>query len=54
MGDKHVQVTETIAAEPAQLYDMVADLTKMGQWSPETVGGKWVGDVHADRQLSGG
>jgi len=43
MGDKHVQVTETIAAEPAQLYDMVADLTKMGQWSPETVGGKWVG-----------
>lgn len=30
-----------IAASPEQLYDMVADITRMGEWSPEATGGAW-------------
>ena len=43
MGEKYLEVSETVAAAPVALYDMVADLTKMGQWSPENCGGKWTG-----------
>ncbi|MBV8159349.1 MAG: SRPBCC family protein [Acidimicrobiia bacterium] len=32
-----------IAAPPERLYDMVSDLSRMGEWSPENQGGKWVG-----------
>jgi uncharacterized protein YndB with AHSA1/START domain len=32
-----------IAAPPERLYEMVADLSRMGEWSPENQGGKWVG-----------
>jgi uncharacterized protein YndB with AHSA1/START domain len=32
-----------ISAPPERLYDMVSDLSRMGEWSPENQGGKWVG-----------
>jgi uncharacterized protein YndB with AHSA1/START domain len=32
-----------IGAPPERLYDMVSDLSRMGEWSPENQGGKWVG-----------
>lgn len=32
-----------IQAPPERLYDMVSDLGRMGEWSPENQGGKWVG-----------
>ena len=32
-----------IDAPAARLYDMVSDLSRMGEWSPENQGGKWVG-----------
>jgi len=32
-----------IAAPPERLYDMVSDLSRMGEWSPENRGGQWVG-----------
>ena len=32
-----------IGAPPERLYDMVSDLSRMGEWSPENRGGKWVG-----------
>jgi len=32
-----------IAAPPERLYGMVSDLSRMGEWSPENQGGKWVG-----------
>ena len=38
-----VEVEERIAADPDELYALVSDLTKMGSWSPENRGGKWVG-----------
>jgi uncharacterized protein YndB with AHSA1/START domain len=37
-----VQVTETIAADPTSVYDLVADVTRMGQWSPETTSCRWL------------
>ena len=32
-----------IEAPPERLYDMVSDLSRMGEWSPENQGGKWAG-----------
>lgn len=40
-------VTKDIAAPPELLYAMVADLTRMGEWSPENEGGDWLDDVAA-------
>ena len=31
-----------IAAEPERLYDLIADVTQMGRWSPECTGGRWI------------
>lgn len=31
-----------IAASPEVVYAMVADITRMGEWSPEAVGGEWL------------
>lgn len=43
MTDKQVEVSTEIRADADQLYDMVADLANMGQWSPEAQGGRWLG-----------
>jgi hypothetical protein len=32
-----------IAAPPEAVYDLVSDLTRMGEWSPESTGGRWSG-----------
>ena len=31
-----------IDAEPAEVYGLVADVTRMGEWSPETVSAEWL------------
>lgn len=31
-----------IAAPPASVYTLVSDLPRMGEWSPESVGGEWL------------
>lgn len=31
-----------IAATPDQVYDMVSDVTRMGEWSPENLGAEWL------------
>jgi hypothetical protein len=38
-----IEVSEHIAAAPAELYEMVSDLPRMGEWSPENTGGRWSG-----------
>jgi hypothetical protein len=38
-----VQAGEHVAFPPETLYDMIADLPRMGEWSPENNGGEWVG-----------
>lgn len=40
-------VTTHIAAAPEAVYDLVADITRMGQWSPETVSAEWVAGASA-------
>ena len=40
MADK-VAVSREIAAAPEALWDMVSDVTRMGEWSPETTKAEW-------------
>jgi hypothetical protein len=41
--DKRAEASTIIGADAGTLYDLVADLTQMGKWSPEASGGRWVG-----------
>jgi uncharacterized protein YndB with AHSA1/START domain len=34
-----------VAAPPERVYAVVTDVTRMGQWSPETVKCEWLGDA---------
>ena len=36
------QVTVEIAARPDAVYDLIADVTRMGEWSPECVRCRWL------------
>ena len=35
-------MSRVIAASAAEWYDMVSDLRRMGEWSPENRGGAWI------------
>lgn len=35
------QAQTTIASPPERVWEMVTDITRMGEWSPEVTGGKW-------------
>lgn len=37
----------TIAAPPEKVYDLVADVTRMGEWSPECVRAEWLAGATA-------
>ena len=37
-----IEVREHVAAPPGAVYAMVADVTRMGEWSPECVHAEWV------------
>lgn len=37
-----VSVTTHIKASPQAVYDLVSDLPRMGEWSPENTGGRWL------------
>jgi ribosome-associated toxin RatA of RatAB toxin-antitoxin module len=41
-----VSVSRAIAAPPGVLYDLVSDVTRMGEWSPETVSAEWLDGAH--------
>lgn len=32
-----------VAAHPEHVYGLVSDLCRMGEWSPENTGGRWIG-----------
>lgn len=36
------KATVTISAEPEQLWAMITDVTRIGEWSPETERAEWV------------
>src|SRR4051794_6006011 len=40
-----VEVSIDIDAPPERVYDLVADLPNMGEWSPENTGGSWLDGV---------
>jgi uncharacterized protein YndB with AHSA1/START domain len=40
-----VQVARTIAAPPEVVFEAIADITRMGDWSPETVRAEWNDDA---------
>jgi uncharacterized protein YndB with AHSA1/START domain len=42
MAEKFTSTID-IAAPPEKIWSMVSDLPRMGEWSPENVGGKWLG-----------
>lgn len=44
-----VSVVIDIASTPERLYAMVADLPRMGEWSPENQGGEWLDEAAAPK-----
>lgn len=47
-----VTVTREIAAPPEQVWDLVSDMTRMGEWSPEAPGGKWLGGASGPAKVA--
>jgi uncharacterized protein YndB with AHSA1/START domain len=43
---KHGAATVDIAVAPSLVYELVADITRMGEWSPECYRCEWVGEIH--------
>jgi hypothetical protein len=39
----HREASIEINASPEAVYDLVSDLPRMGEWSPENIGGEWQG-----------
>jgi uncharacterized protein YndB with AHSA1/START domain len=42
-GEIMNEATVTIAADPEQVWALVTDIRRMGEWSPENIGGRWLG-----------
>ena len=42
MSTGTASVTITIASPPATVYELVSDVTRYGEWSPENRGGTWL------------
>ena len=38
-----VEVSAEITATAEEVWSLVSDITRMGQWSPENRGGRWIG-----------
>lgn len=43
MPEEDVSVSARISAPAEELYALVSDVTRMGEWSPENTGGRWRG-----------
>jgi uncharacterized protein YndB with AHSA1/START domain len=43
MRQHNVTASVTVAAPPQRVYELVSDLPRMGEWSPENTGGRWLG-----------
>lgn len=49
--NRTIQVERVVSAPPEKLWGLVSDITRMGDWSPETTGAAWSGG--ADRPAVG-
>jgi hypothetical protein len=43
MAETVVTVERDVGAPAEEVWAMVSDVTRMGEWSPENTGGEWVG-----------
>lgn len=43
----HLTVSRTVAAPPEVIFDLLTDVERMPDWSPEVVESSWVGDATA-------
>src|SRR3954454_15516500 len=41
----HDEVTLEIDAAPSEIYGLISDITRMGEWSPECIRCQWVKDA---------
>jgi ribosome-associated toxin RatA of RatAB toxin-antitoxin module len=41
-GDCMIEVQQAVSANPALLYSLVSDVTRMSEWSPETTACRWI------------
>jgi uncharacterized protein YndB with AHSA1/START domain len=51
-----VSVQRSISAPPDEVWAMISDITRMGEWSPENTGGEWKGGAtgpSVDAKFSG-
>ena len=39
-----VEVEISVSKSPEQMWDLVTDVERIGEWSPECTGGRWLGD----------
>jgi hypothetical protein len=46
MSDQPTHVDIAVEAPADRVYAMLASVTRMGEWSPECVRCRWIGDVH--------
>ena len=46
-GPRSIQIERTMKASPEEVWILVADVTRMGSWSPEATGAEWVGGADA-------
>ncbi|RVW10600.1 SRPBCC family protein [Prescottella agglutinans] len=44
-----VSVSKVIPARPSTLYNLISDVTRMGDFSPETVSARWLDDARGPR-----
>jgi uncharacterized protein YndB with AHSA1/START domain len=38
-----VEVEQKVAAAPERVYELISDVTRMGEWSPEATGARYLG-----------
>jgi uncharacterized protein YndB with AHSA1/START domain len=48
-----VSVTREVDASAAEVWAMVSDITRMGEWSPENEGARWTGGATGPRPGAG-
>ena len=39
--EMHLEISKEINASPEAVYSLVSDLSRMGEWSTENIGGEW-------------
>ena len=49
MSAVHREVALDVAAPAERLWELISDVTRMGQWSPENVGAEWLSGTPRER-----